>query len=302
MIKKDLLIIGGGAAGLSAAVYAARAGMDFVLVDTASSMGSAIARTSEVENYTGFDKIDGIELISKFRAHAEALDSEMLDDEVQEVTITDDEYRFLAKGNTDEYRARSVIYCTGAGHRKLGVKGESELLGRGVGYCAVCDGFFYRGKVCAVVGGGNTAVTDALYLSRLCSKVYLIHRRDTLRAEDRLIRELEKAENIEILYNAEVEEILGTEHTEAVRLKNGTELELDGVFIAVGITPQSKPVRNIALLDDFGYVKAGEDCTTSQEGLFVAGDVRTKALRQIITACADGANAVRSATDYLKTL
>lgn len=296
----DLVICGGGAAGLTSAVYAARSGLDFVLIDISSSMGSQITQTSDVDNYTGFEKINGMELVIKFYEHAKALNAPMVNDEVQE--ITKENGIFTVKCAQGEYKSKTVIYCSGASHRKLGVKGEKELLGRGVGYCAVCDGFFYRNKTVVVVGGGNTAVTDALYLSKICKKVILVHRRDSLRAEKILVERLENAENVEIMFNSEVSEILGEKNADGVMLKNGEKIDCDGVFIAVGIVPRSDTVKNLAELDKSGYIVADESGKTSLDGLFAAGDVRTKELRQIITACSDGANCVDSVNKFLDNL
>lgn len=296
----DLIICGGGAAGLTSAVYAARSGLDFVLIDISSSMGSQITQTSDVDNYTGFEKVNGMELVMKFYEHAKALNAPMINDEVQE--ITKENGIFTVKCAQGEYKSKTVIYCSGASHRELGVKGEKELLGRGVGYCAVCDGFFYRNKTVVVVGGGNTAVTDALYLSKICKKVILVHRRDSLRAEKILAQRLENAENVEIMFNSEVSEILGEKGADGVLLKSGETLECDGVFIAVGIVPRSETVKNLAKLDDNGYIVADESGKTSLDGLFAAGDVRTKELRQIITACSDGANCVDSVNKFLDNL
>ncbi|HCI59515.1 MAG TPA: thioredoxin-disulfide reductase [Ruminococcus sp.] len=296
----DLVICGGGAAGLTSAVYAARSGLDFVLIDISSSMGSQITQTSDVDNYTGFEKVNGMELVMKFYEHAKALNAPMINDEVQE--ITKENGIFTVKCAQGEYKTRTVIYCSGASHRELGVKGEKELLGRGVGYCAVCDGFFYRNKTVVVVGGGNTAVTDALYLSKICKKVILLHRRDSLRAEKILVERLENAENVELMFNSEVAEILGEKGADGVLLKSGEKIDCDGVFIAVGIVPRSETVKSLAKLDNNGYIVADESGRTSLDGLFAAGDVRTKALRQIITACSDGANCVDSVNKYLDNL
>ena len=296
----DLIICGGGASGLTSAVYAARSGLDFVLIDISSSMGSQITQTSDVDNYTGFEKVNGMELVMKFYEHAKALNAPMVNDEVQE--ITKENGIFTVKCAQGEYKSRTVIYCSGASHRELGVKGEKELLGRGVGYCAVCDGFFYRNKTVVVVGGGNTAVTDALYLSKICKKVILVHRRDSLRAEKILVERLENAENVELMFNSEVMEILGEKGADGVLLKSGETIDCDGVFIAVGIVPRSDTVKNLAELEDNGYIVADESGRTSLDGLFAAGDVRTKELRQIITACSDGANCVDSVNKFLDTL
>lgn len=294
----DLFIAGGGAAGLTAAVYAVRSGLSFVLADIASSMGSQIAQTDGVDNYTGFEKINGFELIQKFYEHAKSLGALMVNDEVS--LIEKENEVFNIKCTNNEYKAKTVIFCAGATHRELGVKGEKEFLGRGVGYCAVCDGFFYRNKTVVVVGGGNTAVTDALYLSKICKKVIVVHRRDTFRADRGRVQKLKDTENIEIIYSAELNEIIGDKTVTAVLLKDGRKIDTDGVFIAVGVAPRSDAVKNIVETDESGYIIADEDCRTSADGLFAAGDVRTKALRQIITACSDGANSVCSVNAYLE--
>ena len=295
----DLFIAGGGAAGLTAAVYAMRSGLDFILADISSSMGSQIALTDEVDNYTGFDSVNGFELIKKFYEHAKSLGAPMVNDEVS--LIEKENKSFKIKCANNEYRAKTVIYCAGATHRELGVKGEKEFSGHGVGYCAVCDGFFYRNKTVIVVGGGNTAVTDALYLSKICKRVIVVHRRDKFRADKGRVQKLINTENTEIIYNAELDEIIGDKTVKAVLLKDGRKIDADGVFIAVGVSPRSGAVKNIVKTDEAGYIIAGEDCQTSTAGIFAAGDVRTKALRQIITACADGANSVCGVTAYLES-
>ncbi len=293
----DLVIAGGGAAGLTAAVYAVRSGLDFLLVDSSASMGSQIAQTDEVDNYTGIDSITGIELVQRFYDHANKLNAPMKNDTIKKITKQNELFSVECEGQT--LLAKSVIFCAGAGHRKLGIKGENEFTGRGVGYCAVCDGFFYRNKTVVVVGGGNTAVTEAIYLSKICKKVYLVHRRDTLRAERALTKKLESADNIEILYSSELAQICGGNSVSSVILKNGKELECQGVFIAVGIVPRSEAIKDIADTDEYGFVLASESGKTSCKGLFAAGDVRTKSLRQIITACSDGANCIDSVNRFL---
>ena len=293
----DLIIIGGGAAGLSAAIYACRSGLDFILLDASASMGSQLTQTDEIENYPGFEKIGGMELISKLRAHAEALGANMKNSPVKQISKTED--GFEVKTSKEALFAKTVIYCGGAAHRELGVKGEKEFAGRGVSYCAVCDGFFYRNKTVCIVGGGDTAVTEALYLSNICAKVNVILRRDRFRAQAKLAERLAQRENVEIFYNSQLAEISGGALVERVTLTDGRELKTNGVFIAVGITPNSALVKGLAEVDGNGYILAGEDCKTTCEGLFAAGDVRKKPLRQVVTACADGANALNSAADLL---
>jgi thioredoxin reductase (NADPH) len=239
-----------------------------------------------------------MELVMKFYEHATALGAPMENDEIQLITKEND--IFNIKCAQKEYKAKTVIYCAGATHRKLGVKGEEEFLGRGVGYCAVCDGFFFRNKTAVVVGGGNTAITDALYLSKICKKVIVIHRRNSFSAENILVERLNKAENVEIRFNSKVSEIIGDNLVNSVKLKDGSTIETDGVFIAIGIIPRNEAVKDIVDTDKSGYIIADESGKTSVDGLFVAGDVRTKHLRQIITACSDGANAVDSVNKYLE--
>ena len=292
-----MVIVGGGAAGLTAAVYARRAGLRFVMLDVASSMGSQLTQTDEVENYTGLGKIGGMELIMKFREHAQSMGAPMSDESVKAIAESDGVFTVTASKNT--YTAKTVVYCAGASHRPLGVPGEAELSGKGVSYCAVCDGFFCRNKTALIVGGGDTAVSEALYLAKICKQVYLVHRRDEFRAAKALTDRLGECENVTCFMNAELEEISGESRVNSVTFKDGRSLDVDGVFVAVGIVPNSQLIRPLAECDGAGFVKAGESGATSCEGLFVAGDVRTKPLRQIITACADGANAVNSAVDYL---
>lgn len=294
----DLIIAGGGASGLTAALYAARNGYDFIVIDPAPPAGSSAALAEEVDNYTGFSNISGFELMQKFYAHAKELGTQFVKDEVQNIEKSDGIFTVgCAKKN---YRAKTVIFCAGASHKNLGVSGEEEFAGKGVSYCAVCDGFFFKDKVVTVVGGGNTAVSDALYLSKICRRVFLVHRRSKLKAERILVKELEKTNNTDIIYNNEVIQILGESSVNSVRLKDGRKLKTDGVFVAVGLAPRSLPVKKIVTLDNNGYIVADESCKTSTDGLFAAGDIRTKRLRQIITACCDGANAVLSADEYLE--
>lgn len=294
----DLIITGGGASGLTAALYAARNGYNYIVIDPAPPAGSSAALADEVDNYTGFTSISGFELMQKFYAHAKNLGTQFVNDEVRKIEKADGIFT-LTCGKTN-YRAKAVIYCAGASHKKLGVNGEDKFAGKGVSYCAVCDGFFFKDKVVTIVGGGNTAVSEALYLSKICRRVVLVHRRNKLRAERVLVKNLEKTANADIIYNNEIIEICGTSNVTSVVLKDGRELKTDGVFVAVGLAPRNSAVKDIAKTDESGYIVADESCKTSTDGLFVAGDIRTKRLRQIITACCDGANAVASANEYLE--
>lgn len=293
----DLIIAGGGASGLTAALYAARNGYDFIVIDPAPPAGSSAALADEVDNYTGFSNISGFELMQKFYTHAKELGTQFVKDEIKNIEKSDKIFTVVcARYN---YYAKAVIYCAGASHKNLGVSGEKEFAGKGVSYCAVCDGFFFKDKVVTVVGGGNTAVSEALYLSDICKKVFLVHRRDKLKADKVSVKKLESTGNAEIIYNNEIARINGGSKVTSVLLKNGKELKTDGVFIAIGLSPRSFAVEGIVDIDRGGYIIADESCKTSLDGLFAAGDVRTKRLRQIITACCDGANAVAEVNDFL---
>lgn len=293
---KDLIIAGSGPAGLSAAVYAANAMLDFAVIEKFPMSGGQILNTYDINNYLGFEKIDGFTLGQTFRKHAENKGTRFINDEITAVEKIGGGY--LVKCKNGEYEAKTIIFATGANPKKLGVKGEAEFSGKGVSYCATCDGNFFRDKTTAVVGGGDVALEDALYLANICSKVYLIHRRNELRGAKYLQDKVKRSDKIELVLNSEVEEILGENSVKKLKLKNGNELEVDGVFVAVGINPNSSLLDKIADTEN-GFIKADESCITSAEGIFAAGDVRAKRLRQISTAVADGANAVHSAEEYL---
>lgn len=299
----DLIIIGSGPAGLAAAVYAQRAKLDTLVVEKAMVSGGQVLTTYEVDNYPGLPGIGGYDLGLKFREHADRLGARFVEDEVLKI---EDGGRGTVKsvvcqGNT--YEARALILATGAVHRKLGVPGEEELAGAGVSYCATCDGAFFRNKVTAVIGGGDVAVEDAIFLARMCSKVYLIHRRNELRAAKSLQENLLSLDNVEVIWDTVADSINGDGMVKSLSLTNvkdgqKRELEVQGVFIAVGISPESRAFEGLVDMDH-GYIRAGEDAATSAPGIFAAGDVRTKPLRQIITAAADGANAITSVERYL---
>ena len=298
----DMIIIGSGPAGLAAAVYGQRAKLDLIVIEKQMISGGQIINTLEVDNYPGLPGIGGFELGQKFREHAEKLGTAFVTDEVKEVRINEDGTRTVVGAEAD-YTAKTVVIASGAEHSLLGVPGEKELTGSGVSYCATCDGNFYRNKVTAVVGGGDVALGDALYLARLCRKVYLIHRRDSFRGAKVLEDKVRAAENIELVLDSTIEEIRGEGQLKSILVKNKksgaeTELAIDGLFIAVGIVPESKSFPFLKT-DERGYVLADETCETNVPGVYAAGDVRKKQLRQVITAVADGANAVESAVRYL---
>lgn len=302
----DCVILGSGPAGLTAAIYAARACMTALVIEKEFVSGGQVVDTSEVDNYPGYPGISGFELGMKFREHAERLGVEFVNDEIENIDIEGREKKALTVTGK-EYTGRTLILAAGAVHRKLEVPGEQDLAGMGVSYCATCDGAFFKGKTVAVVGGGDVAIEDALFLSKGCEKVYLIHRRDNLRGIKSLQERLFALPNVEIIWNSKVVRILGEDQVESLRLENvdtgeKRNLPVEGVFVAVGMRPNTKPFTGKVEMDDFGYVKAGEDCVTNCPGVFAAGDLRTKPMKQIVTAVADGANAVNSAQNYLLSI
>lgn len=299
----DIIIIGSGPAGLSAAIYAQRACLDTIVIEKNGISGGQVLNTWEVDNYPGFPGVTGFELSRQFREHANKLGARVVQDEVVQVELSGNVKKVVCEEET--YEARCVILASGAHHRTLEVPGEEELRGAGVSYCATCDGAFFRGRTVAVVGGGDAALEDAIFLARMCEKVYIVHRRDKLRGAKRLQERVQALENVEFVWNSETAAIEGNGQVEALRLrqtKTGEEkrLDVDGVFIAVGIAPESELYAGQLELDEQGYIRADESGQTSVPGVFAAGDVRTKALRQILTAASDGANCVASAERYLQ--
>lgn len=293
----DLLIIGAGPAGMGAAIYAARAGVSAAVIDQSPISGGQVLNTYEVDNYLGLMGETGSGISDKFRAHADKLGTEFIIDEVK--SVEDQGGKKIVHCSEKDYEAKALIIATGASHSKLGVTGEEELSGMGVSYCATCDGAFFRNRVVAVIGGGDVAVEDAVFLSKICRKVYLIHRRDELRAAKSLQEKLFAKENVLIIWDSEVREICGSDAVEKIVIYNKKEqhqheLEVNGVFIAVGVVPNTEIFKGLVETDGRGYIKAGENCATSCDGIYAAGDVRLKPMRQIITAVADGANAVNS--------
>ena len=305
----DSIVIGSGPAGLSAAVYAKRANVSVAVVEKEYEGTGQIAESENVNNYLGLPNSNGYELGEKFREHALSLEVPFLEKEVVQIvplaTVKDRVYEITFDDDTKEL-AKTVIYAAGAYPRKANIKGEAEYAGKGVSYCAICDGAFYKNKTVAVLGGGDTALDDARYLADICEKVYLVHRRERFRGAQSTVELLKKRENVEFILKEQVTEIFGEKKIAGIRLQSGKTLEVNGVFIAYGSIPQSELVKDIVKLDEAGYVVAGEDgvtCTADgtkkQPGFFVAGDVRTKKLRQVVTAVSDGANALNSAIGYL---
>lgn len=295
----DVLVIGSGPAGLSAAVYAKRANLDVLVAEKVYYGTGQIAESNLVDNYLGFAGISGYDLGEKFREHAVSLGVEFKSGDAVGFAFADDIWKVTFK-NGDVIETKTVIYAAGAIHRHLGVPGENEFAGKGVSYCATCDGAFFRGKATAVIGGGDTALDDALYLSDISSKVYLVHRRNEFRGSAKTVEKLKAKENVEFVLEANPSRITGTDAVEKLQLEDGRSLEVDGIFVAVGMIPETAAVKDVVELDKIGYVVADETGKTSADGFFVAGDVRTKTLRQVVTAVSDGANAATSAEQYMK--
>ena len=298
----DLAILGAGPAGICAAIYAARAKMDVIWLDRKFVQGGQIVDTYEVDNYPGLPGITGLDLGEAMAGHAEKLGLKPKREPV--LSITDEDECKVIRTKKNEYRAKAVILACGATHRHLGIPGEEELSGMGVSYCATCDAAFFQDRTVAVVGGGNVAAEDAILLSRTCKKVYLVHRRDELRAEKILQDNLFACQNVELVWDSVPVSVEGLDKVEALKVRNvrndeEMSIPVDGVFIAVGIVPGTEKFKNLVKLDEGGYIIAGEDGVTSNPGIFAAGDIRTKNLRQVVTAVADGANAVASARRYL---
>lgn len=294
----DVLIIGSGPAGLTAAIYAKRANLSVTVLEKEYEGTGQIAESGRVDNYPGYFGISGYELGENFRMHAEKLEIPMIEGEA--VRYEKREKGFLVTlEDGSSMEAKTIIYAAGASHRKMDVLGSDALEGKGISYCASCDGAFYQGKDAAVIGGGDSALDDALLLSEICNKVYVIHRRDAFRGAAGTLALLEKKENVEIIRSATVKELRGEKKLEQIVLNTDRVLDVQGAFVAIGMIPRTEALKDFVLLNEQGYIKAGEDGKTSLEGFFVAGDVREKQLRQVITAAADGANAAFSAIHYL---
>ena len=297
----DVIVIGGGPAGLTAAVYARRANKS-VLVIEKSTFGGQITQSPKVENIPGFVALSGNEFGEKL---VEQAMEQGADIEVCEVLEVLDGETKIVKTDSGDFEGKAVIIATGATHRLLGLEGEDKFIGEGISFCAVCDGAFYAGKTVAVIGGGNSALQEALMLSDLCKKVYVVQNLDRLTGEKKLSDLLYEKENVEIILGSVVESIMGEDALNGIVIKNGEErrtLIIDGMFVAIGLIPQNGIVSNIVELNSWGYVDAGESCTTNRKGIFAAGDCRSKRIRQVATACADGAVAALAACDYIDSL
>lgn len=296
----DTIIIGSGPAGLSASIYIKRANLNVLVIEKDYEGTGQVAESGKVDNYLGIPGISGYELGEKFREHALKAGVNFLEANVINIKNQKDNILRVELENGEYVEAKTIIYAAGATHRRLNVLGEEKYLGRGVSYCAICDGAFYKNKVVAVIGGGDVALDDAVYLSEIAKKVYLIHRRKEFRGAESTLNLLKEKENVEILINSEVDSILGDDKVTSILLKNKREIILDGIFSAIGMIPKTEILKEVIDLDEYGYVKADETGKTNLNGFFVAGDVRQKELRQIVTAVSDGANAATSAINYIR--
>ncbi len=296
----DIVIVGAGTAGLTAAIYARRAAKK-VLVLEAKSYGGQIINTPDIENYPAFDHISGFDFATKLYKQAESLGAEIEFEKVESIEDNCDEKKVKTDENT--YTCKTVILANGSENRKLRISNEEKLVGRGISYCATCDGAFYKGKIVAVNGGGNTALEDALYLSGIAEKVYLIHRRDEFRGHEAVVDELGKRDNIEFVLNSTITKLNADKKLESVEVTdndgNKREIAVDGLFVAIGRVPENENFAKLINLDEKGYIVAGEDCHTNVPGIFVAGDSRTKDVRQLVTAASDGAIAAEEAVKFI---
>ena len=295
----DIVIVGGGPAGLTAAIYARRAEKS-VLVLEAAAFGGQISYTDNIENYPGISSVSGADFADALYAQAKSCGADM---KIESVSAVKDGKIKTVISSKGEYSCKSVIIASGQKSRHLGADGEQRYIGSGVSFCAVCDGNFFRNRDVCVVGGGNTALRDALYLSSICKTVYLVHRRAEFRGEKLLVSQLEKKPNVVFKLNSTVQRIDGAESVKSVLLDNGSgegeQLSVSGVFVAVGQMPHNEPFSDVLKLDAAGYAKSGEDCRTERSGIFVAGDCRAKPLRQLATAVSDGAVAATQACEYI---
>ncbi len=297
----DIIIVGAGPAGLTAAIYGARSKKS-VLVLEALTYGGQIINTLDIENYPAEPHISGFDFATKLYNQAKDLGSEIKFEKVTEIKDNGNTKEVIT--TKDKYKSKTVIIATGSDNRKLGLPNEQELIGKGISYCATCDGNFYKNKKVAVVGGGNTALEDALYLSNIAEEVYLIHRRDEFRADEKNVSLVKNNKKIQIIYNSIITKLNSNERLESIDINNiktneQTNLTIDGLFVAIGRIPENEMFKNLVNTDDAGYIIADEECTTNKEGIFVAGDNRTKELRQLVTATSDGAIAATKAIKYI---
>ena len=299
----DIIVIGAGPAGLTSAIYARRANKK-VLVFEAKNYGGQIINTLDIENYPVEEHISGFDFATRLYNQAKNLGAEIIFEKVVDINDLGEEKEIITTKNT--YKTKTIIIATGSENRKLGLPNEDDLVGKGISYCATCDGAFYKGKTVAVVGGGNTALEDALYLTDLVEKVYLIHRRDEFRGEESTVNLLKEKNNIEFIYNSNVTKLNASKRLDTIEITNNNGdvkiLNIDGLFIAVGRTPENQNFAKLINLDKTGYVIANENCHTNIPGIFVAGDNRVKKLRQLVTATSDGAIAAVEAIKYVNNI
>lgn len=302
--KYDVAIIGGGPAGLTAGIYAARAGKSTAVIER-GLIGGQITFTDSIDNFPAAPGMNGAEYAMKIQSQAESFGAEIIMDEITEVTAPETEGgTFKIKGNSDEYEATAVVLATGLDNRKMGISGEDGLISRGISFCAVCDGAFFRNKEVAVYGGGNTAVEDAAFLANICSKVTIIHRRDRFRAEQAVVDELKALDNVEFVMTSNVVGVNGDKALESITVKNNEtgetrDIAVSALFVAIGKIPNSKPFANLVATDEAGYFDIGESCEAGTPGVFVAGDGRSKELKQLTTAVSDGSIAATKACHYV---
>ena len=299
----DIIIVGAGTAGLTAAIYGRRA-LKKVLVFEANSYGGQIINTLDIENYPGFEHIDGYTYSTKLLNQAQALGAEILFEKVIDIKDNGSEKEVITVDNI--YKTKTIILATGSSNRKLGLDNEKEFLGKGVSYCATCDGAFFKGKEVAVVGGGNAALEEAIYLADIVNKVYLIHRKDTFSADDAYVERLKSKENVEFVYNSNVTKLIGNDKLESIEITNNNgeikDINIACLFVSIGQVPENNNFAKLINIDEKGYIIAGEDCHTNVEGIYVAGDTRTKSLRQLVTAAGDGAVAATEAIIYVNKM
>ncbi len=302
--KYDVVIIGGGPAGLTAGIYAARAGKSTAVIER-GLIGGQITFTDSIDNFPAAPGMNGAEYAMKIQSQAESFGAEIIMDEITEVAAPETEGgTFKIKGNSDEYEATAVVLATGLDNRKMGISGEDGLISRGISFCAVCDGAFFRNKEVAVYGGGNTAVEDAVFLANICSKVTIIHRRDRFRAEQAVIDELKAHDNVEFVMSSNVVGVNGDKALESITVKNNEtgetrDIAVSALFVAIGKIPNGKPFANLVATDEAGYFEIGESCEAGTPGVFVAGDGRAKELKQLTTAVSDGSIAATKACHYV---
>lgn len=302
--KYDVAIIGGGPAGLTAGIYAARAGKSTAVIER-GLIGGQITFTDSIDNFPAAPGMNGAEYAMKIQSQAESFGAEIIMDEITEVAPPETEGgAFKIKGNSDEYEATAVVLATGLDNRKMGISGEDGLISRGISFCAVCDGAFFRNKEVAVYGGGNTAVEDAAFLANICSKVTIIHRRDRFRAEQAVVDELKALDNVEFIMSSNVVGVNGDKALESITVKNNEtgetrDIDVSALFVAIGKIPNGKPFANLVATDEAGYFEIGESCEAGTPGVFVAGDGRSKELKQLTTAVSDGSIAATKACHYV---